>query len=180
MPWVDKVWVKNPYVRHFLPEKSSPVVAFALARAQERASIKGSDAEKAAASGYNSRDFMSRFLEARAKDPSKIPEWFVTAWTTSNVLAGSDTTAIMLRAIIYFLLKNPKSLQKLLAELEQARRENRLSEIVTWKESRSLPYLDACVKEAGRLHPAIGLAMVCTVWLPFSAIILFATTMIRN
>ncbi|KAK3369969.1 cytochrome P450 [Podospora didyma] len=161
MPWVDKLWVKNPYVRRFLPEKSSPVVAFALTRAQERASIKGpsSDADKAAASGYNSRDFMSRFLEARAKDPSKIPEWFVTAWTTSNVLAGSDTTAIMLRAIIYFLLKSPRSLQKLLAELDEARRENRLSEIVTWKESRSLPYLDACVKEAGRLHPAIGLAM---------------------
>ncbi|KAK0727800.1 cytochrome P450, partial [Lasiosphaeria miniovina] len=157
MPWVDKLWVKNRYLQRLLPERNSPVVAFALARARERAGV-SSDSEKAAASSYNSRDFMSRFLEARVKDPN-IPEWFVTAWATSNVLAGSDTTAIMLRAIIYFLLKHPASLEKFLAELEQARRENRLSEIVTWKESRNLPYLDACVKEAGRLHPAIGLSM---------------------
>ncbi|KAK3942558.1 cytochrome P450 monooxygenase [Diplogelasinospora grovesii] len=154
MPWLDKLWVKNPYIRRFLPEKNSPVVSFAMARARERTS----DTDKSA-SDYNSKDFMSRFLEARAKDPANIPEWFVTAWTTSNMLAGSDTTAIMLRAIIYFLLKHPASLQKLLEELAQARRENRLSDIVTWKESRSLPYLDACVKEAGRLHPAIGLTL---------------------
>ena len=46
-----------------------------------------------------------------------------------------------------------------MAELAQARDEKRLSDIVTWKESRGLSYLDACVKEAGRLHPAIGLTM---------------------
>lgn len=34
-----------------------------------------------------------------------------------------------------------------------------MSDIVTWKESRSLKYLDACVKEAGRLHPVIGLTL---------------------
>lgn len=38
-----------------------------------------------------------------------------------------------------------------------ARQEGRLSPIVTWKESRELPYLDAVVKESGRLHPPFGL-----------------------
>jgi cytochrome P450 len=156
MPWLDKIWVKNPIVSRLLPEKNSPVVMFALARAKERIAEKQVDA--ASSSGYNSKDFMSCFLAARAKDPS-IPEWFVTAWTTSNVLAGSDTTAIMLRAIIYFLITNPVSLQKLEQELRQARCQGQLSEIVTWKESRNLKYLDACVKEAGRLHPAIGLTL---------------------
>lgn len=28
---------------------------------------------------------------------------------------------------------------------------------MTWKESRKLPYLDAVVKESGRLHPPFGL-----------------------
>jgi cytochrome P450 len=158
MSWLDKVWTKNPFVSKMLPAKTSPVVAFAIARARERTEKTGYPGEEKSATLQNSRDFMSRFIEARAKDPS-IPEWFLTAWATSNVLAGSDTTAIMLRAIIYFLITNPGSLGKLMAELAQARHENRLSDIVTWKESRSLDYLDACVKEAGRLHPAIGLTM---------------------
>lgn len=155
MPWLDKLWVKNSIVRRLLPESTSPVVAFALERARERTNI--FDIEKSATK-YNSKDFMSRFLEARANNP-EIPEWFVTAWATSNVLAGSDTTAIMMRSIMYFLLKYPESLRKLMDELTEAHREGRLSDIVTWKESRSLPYLDACVKEAGRLHPVIGLPL---------------------
>jgi cytochrome P450 len=97
-------------------------------------------------------------MTVKAQDPS-IPDWFLVAWTASNVLAGSDTTAIMFRAIIYYLLKNPASRRKLEAELAQARKEGRLSRIVTWKESRELPYLDACIKEAGRIHPAIGLTL---------------------
>lgn len=162
MPWLDKIWVKNPIISRFLPAKNSPVVMFALERAQERVAEKMTENSNGhgafPSSGYNSKDFMSCFLAARAKDPT-IPEWFVTAWTTSNVLAGSDTTAIMLRAIVYFLIKNPTSLQKLQHELHHARALDQLSEIVTWKESRSLKYLDACVKEAGRLHPAIGLTL---------------------
>jgi len=102
---------------------------------------------------------MSRFLLAREKSIATIPEEFITAWCTSNMQAGSDTTAIFLRAIMYFLLKNPECHAKLVEELAGARREGRLSEIVTWKEARELVYLDAVVKEAGRLHPAVGLAL---------------------
>lgn len=50
-------------------------------------------------------------------------------------------------------------MKKLLEELDQAREEGRLSEIVTWKQSRELPYLDACVKEAQRLYSAIGFCL---------------------
>ena len=48
-------------------------------------------------------------------------------------------------------------MQRLLAELDEARKEDRLSELVTWKESQSLPYLDAIIKESGRIHPPFGL-----------------------
>lgn len=157
MPWLDYVWAKNKLVNRILPAKTHPVVAFALARARERTEKPGSS-EIENLENANSRDFMSRFMEVRAKDPS-IPEWWPTAWAYSNVLAGSDTTSILLRAIIYFIIRNPESLKKLTAELTQARNEGRLSNIVTWAESRSLVYLDACVKEAGRLHSAIGLPM---------------------
>ena len=35
----------------------------------------------------------------------------------------------------------------------------KLSTPVTWKESKELPYLDACIKEAGRIHPPFGLPL---------------------
>ncbi|KAK7742384.1 hypothetical protein SLS53_004529 [Cytospora paraplurivora] len=155
IPWVERLWAKNAWVRALLPEETTPVVSFALARAKERTSI---ETEKVVLSDYNSKDFMSRFLEIKKKDPS-IPDWFVTAWTTSNMLAGSDTTAILLRAIILFLLENPSSMGKLLEELDKAREEGRLSRIVTWKQSRELTYFDACVKEAERLYSAIGFCL---------------------
>ncbi|CAK7233233.1 hypothetical protein SEUCBS140593_008533 [Sporothrix eucalyptigena] len=157
MPVLDRLWAKNPLINRFLPSKNSSVVAFAVARANERqaASEKGTVTDDYE---YNSRDFMSRFLETRQKDPS-LPPGFLTAWTTSNVQAGSDTTAILLRAIVHFLLTHPASLAKLRHELATARAEGRLSDVVTWKESRDLSYLDACIKEAGRLHSPVGLAM---------------------
>ncbi len=77
-----------------------------------------------------------------------------------NINAGSDTVASSLRAIFYFLLKNPSTLNKLVAELQDARKDGHLTlPIVTWTEAQSLPYLCAVVKEGLRLHPALGLPM---------------------
>lgn len=55
------------------------------------------------------------------------------------------------------LLSHPSSLRKLRAELDEAAAQGNLSETVTWKESIALPYLTACFKEAGRIHPPFGL-----------------------
>lgn len=81
------------------------------------------------------------------------------AWTTSNITAGSDTTAIVMRSILYNLFQHPKTLARLLDELKTASKEGRVSNPVTWKEARDLPYLDACIKEGGRIHPPFGLPL---------------------
>ena len=81
------------------------------------------------------------------------------AWTSSNILAGSDTTAIYLRTLFKNLLEHPDSLAALQTELVKAESNGCLSVPVTWKETRELPYLDACVKEAGRIHPPFGLPL---------------------
>lgn len=79
------------------------------------------------------------------------------AWTSSNIIAGSDTTAIFLRTMFHQLLTHPSSLAKLRAELDEAAALGNLSKTATWKESIALPYLNACFKEAGRIHPPFGL-----------------------
>jgi cytochrome P450 len=108
------------------------------------------------------KDFLTRFLEAKEKDPGFVDDQRVLALTVANMFAGSDTTAITLRAIFYFLLNNPAQFQKLLDELDKEQAEGRFhrsDNLVDWEEARDLPYLSACVKESMRLHPAVGLTL---------------------
>lgn len=56
-------------------------------------------------------------------------------------LAGSDTTAIAIRAIFYFLVKTPQVYARLREEIDQAERDGKLSELVTYEESQGLRYL---------------------------------------
>ena len=102
-------------------------------------------------------------------------------WTSSNITAGSDTTGIFLRTIFYQLFSHPTTLQKLLAELDEAAAAGNLDTLASWKQTRILPYLDACVKEAGRIHPPFGLpyervvpsegATICGHFLPGGTIV---------
>lgn len=56
-------------------------------------------------------------------------------------LAGSDTTGISLRAIIYYLVKTPRAYKKLQDEIDAADRDGKLSSNVTYAECLELPYL---------------------------------------
>ncbi|KAK0361528.1 hypothetical protein LTR94_022995 [Friedmanniomyces endolithicus] len=77
----------------------------------------------------------------------------------SNIFAGSDTTAASLRAIFYYLCRNTEAHKKLLAEIDEADREGELSDPVTFAESQNLRYFQAVIKEALRMHPAVGLLL---------------------
>jgi cytochrome P450 len=149
MPWMDWVIKTNPVANYF-GDQSSEFATFSAGLVKKRRAQVQSFSEKGLDPGP--RNFIDRFLEAQKANPSLIDDRQVVVYTTTNIVAGSDTTAISLRAIIYFLLKHPKTLQKLISELEEAK----LSYPVTWKESQSLPYLGAVVQESLRLHPAVG------------------------
>ena len=57
--------------------------------------------------------------------------------------AGSDTTAIALRAIFYYTVKSPRVYQKLVAEIDEFDRNGLLSPLVSFEESLKMPYLYA-------------------------------------
>lgn len=78
-----------------------------------------------------------------------------------NINAGSDTIASTLRAIFYFLLKNPKSLNALVGELDSAANKAKISvPCPTWAETQeNLRYLCAVVKEGLRMNPALSLPL---------------------
>jgi cytochrome P450 len=108
-------------------------------------------------------DLLSKFLQARESRPDFMTDTLVQTMAVSMAFAGSETTAISLAAVFYYLLRSPPALARLRAELDDYARRGGFSDyetgLVTWTESQRLPYLDACVKEAFRMHPAAGLPL---------------------
>jgi cytochrome P450 len=133
--------------KYDLFKATSSVAVFAKQRMSDR-ETRPTDADS-----LGSKDFLSRFMDAKKKDPDFISNERVLALTVANVFAGSDTTAITLRTVFYYLLRNPKSMEKLITEVDGA------EGLISWQESRDLPYLTAVIKEALRIHPAAGLPL---------------------
>lgn len=154
--------------RHFnLFPSEFPATKFALDRSAARSSemelIKTKGLSAIPTNEPHGIDFLSKFTQAQYEHPDIMTDNLVLTSCLSMVLAGSETTAISLSSIFYHLLRNPPCYQKLMQELNNAVETGTIApsttEIVTWKTSQTLPYLDAVVQESFRLHPAAGLML---------------------
>ncbi len=105
------------------------------------------------------KDMLARLLEVHDKDPNQLSFRELVAITTTNMyellsllpfnnqlsvihsIAGSDTTAITLRAVFYYLSKNRTAYSALQQEIDLAISEKRLSTPATYNECAQLPYL---------------------------------------
>jgi cytochrome P450 len=101
-------------------------------------------------------DGMSKLLTAHGADPEKITKTDIFNFAASNIGAGADTTAITLSAIMGFLVKDSQSYKRLQDELDDAAAKGLISDPITFKEACDLPYLQAVIKEALRMHSAVG------------------------
>lgn len=104
-------------------------------------------------------DFVQTFLAKHEANPEVFTPYHIQSGCMANMVAGSDTTAISLSAVMYYLLKNPATMRTLRNEIDQFDKQGRLSHVPTFAESQQMPYLQAVFKEALRLHPATGLPM---------------------
>jgi cytochrome P450 len=104
-------------------------------------------------------DAMSKLLRAHEADPEKITKEDIFALSTTNIGAGADSTSITISTIVYRLIQNPSTYNRLQSEIDDAAREGKISDPITFKEAQELPYLQAVIKEALRIHPAGGLPL---------------------
>jgi cytochrome P450 len=104
-------------------------------------------------------DFLSKFVQKHSENPSAFTTYHVLSGCVSNMVAGSDTTSISLSAILYHVLRNPGVLKRLREEVDQHSPQNKASPHITFAESQGMPYLQAVIKEALRMHPATGLPL---------------------
>ncbi|KAK4065660.1 hypothetical protein Trihar35433_7780 [Trichoderma harzianum] len=156
MPILDKIFWKNPFFmwlsRHGLYDDTFPAVPFAVKAMRQRTD---SDCKPSDTNGVP--DLLSKFLNAKELHPDVVGDKEVLAMALSMIFAGSETTAISLSAVFYYLLKNPRCLSKLLEEIDKELPSDDFDEpfsSVKFTDANKLIYLDACVKEAFRMHPA--------------------------
>ena len=160
VPEFHKVLLGNPLFTLLMPamETWDQVVLFTLKAINERASIKR-DGELLIAD-VAGRDMLSRWASIQSSDPLKMSTRDIVVHLSGNVFAGADTTAVALRAIVYFLCRHPKSMKKLVEEIDQADRDGQLSSPISFKETIAhLPYVGAVIKESMRLQSSTGLLM---------------------
>lgn len=172
LPWLDK-WFRlnNPVARLFA--KPNAIVRF---------TEKHIDAHARSHQAALKPDFVTRFQMAREKYPDVMTTSQLIDFAVTNVSAGSDTTAIILRAVFFYLLTDAARLDRVLSEVKQtlARRrqgqDHGSSDHFSWAEARQMHFLQACIKESLRLHPALGMnlprvvpvqgATICGVFIP--------------
>ncbi|KAN0120274.1 cytochrome P450 [Hyaloscypha variabilis] len=173
IPFLDVLILKNPIWlllgKYGFVDGTFPVAKFARARMLERyptsSDPKTSTILPSTEPSAESKkpDLLSKFVQAKNDRPDFMNDSLVMTMAISMAFAGSETTAISLSSVFYYLLKNPRCMEEVYRELDSKAREGFFGDyengLVTWTESQSLPYLDACIKEAFRVHPAPGLTL---------------------
>ncbi|PTB63608.1 cytochrome P450 [Trichoderma citrinoviride] len=101
-------------------------------------------------------DFLEKIMIKNKDAPSKVTDYHVFMMSMSNIIAGSDTTAISLSAILYYLIQYPNAMRKV---REEAALIFDTDAHLSFKQSLEMPYWQAVMKEALRLHPATGLPL---------------------
>lgn len=159
VPEMHYLLLGNPLFTKMMPamETWNQVLVFTLKAINNRASIKR-DGELINADSEG-RDMLSRWAYVKSSDPDKMSTRDIVVHLSTNVFAGSDTTAIALRAMVYFLCNNPRCMRKLVEEIDERDRAGKLSQPISYKEASDIPFLYGCLKESIRLHSSVGLLM---------------------
>ncbi|OHF00198.1 hypothetical protein CORC01_04606 [Colletotrichum orchidophilum] len=101
-------------------------------------------------------DFLG-FLRQQQKSTGKpMPRGELMNHLTNNLLAGSDTTAISLRAVFYYVIQDQRIYKKLQEEVDSFQAAGKLSPVISFAESLEMEYLQLCLKEAMRMHPGVS------------------------
>lgn len=103
------------------------------------------------------KDLLSQLMAAHDKAPDAFKEGDVFAVAHGAIFAGSDSTASTMQSFCYHVLREPAIYARLMQEIDQATAEGKLSEMPQWNEAQALPFFQACLKEAMRVRPAVGL-----------------------
>jgi cytochrome P450 len=125
--------------------KNALVTRTAMGQLEARQSPEGQKVEY--------KDLLNSLIIAQKEHPEALGPGDVFAIAHGAIFAGSDSTASTMQSFFWYVLSNKKVWEKLVEEVLSAD----LSEMVQYNEAQNLPYFQACLKEAMRIAPAVGL-----------------------
>lgn len=151
LPILDHLLDKNPIYR-IGPPSFGTVTNISIQHLVDR--LQGRDT---AYHDPSKPDFLDKFIEAKATFPHVVDDAQIISYLMINMIAGADTTAITLNAALYFALKNSAVWKRLQEETASLHCEG--SPIVPFKTAQDLPYLNAVIREAMRMHPGVAMCL---------------------
>lgn len=166
--WIDMIEAMMIFMPAILLITSSPLISafFNLTFGHKLKKSRKSHQEYASSLAMNRiqgkqqadrGDFMDYMLRSRGQAHQLSDEELVSN-SDLIMIAGSETTATLLTAVTYWLLKTPRAYKRATAEVRDAFLK---PEDITFKEaSIRLPYTLACLNEALRIFPSIPLIML--------------------
>ncbi|KAF2117272.1 cytochrome P450 [Lophiotrema nucula] len=102
------------------------------------------------------KDLLASLMQLHSSKEDRFRPAWVLGISLTNFGAGHDTMTITLSAAMYWIARTPAVKERLVKDLRDAGigPGAKYNDIIT-----KVPYLMACLKEAIRLFPAIGIAM---------------------
>lgn len=91
-------------------------------------------------------DMLGSFINHGVSQDQAVSE------SLGQIIAGTDSTATAIRMTLLYVLANPPVYAKLLREIDE---QNFQGEVVSCAEARSMPYLQACIREGLRMVPPL-------------------------
>lgn len=160
VPELDYLLRRNP-LWQFVPWLSTKNALITRMALEEMAKRQPFDKDNAGLlrTGDGRRDLMASLIQGHLKDPERFREGDVFAVAHGAIFAGSDSTASTMQSFFWHILSAPAVYARLVTEIESAVSSGTIPPTgnISWSEAQNLPYLQACLKEAMRIRPAVGL-----------------------
>lgn len=109
-------------------------------------------------------DIVAHWLRTSAAHPDRLTSRDILANTTANVGAGSDTVSCALQSFLYHMVRSPAAWERARAEILAATAVEKLeggcgSRVISYDDAAGLPFFQACVKEALRIHNPVPMGL---------------------
>lgn len=106
-------------------------------------------------------DVVAHWIRTATEHPDRLTDRDLLANVTANVGAGSDTLSCAMQSFLYYMARNPEAWARVRSEISEAQKSEGScrTKVIQHADSVKLPFFQACVKEALRIHNPVPMGL---------------------